>query len=345
MAQPSSKISPLGNYREQPNKAYISTRPFDSNSNTTGTLFTYSTSLNGNFQTVGSLQFNTNATAPNCPRGRLLHLNGKMLIPGVHPGGAAGVNPSTGSTTGGTPATLPFPLVGVYDPVSGLNGYINPQDTTWGSYDATLGATYDLGLANPDSTLAGNGTDNDQPALPACYIPNGLTTVIGAIATGATSLTITKANMTLANGVVGKPQVGQTIYIAGGFVAGETITAINETSTTYVLTLSGAATGAGVAADAAPLYLWYSGTQNTYAGTVVPTPVTAYTPATNATITVTNPNVKADSIILLSYSRFISGLANTLSISGQVDGSFRITQLAGGSATTSLALVNYQIIN
>lgn len=165
MAQPGSKISQGLSYRELPNKAYQSTRAFNTG---TGALYTYSTSLNGNFQTVGSLVVNTASSALNCPTGRVVHANGKVLIPGVHVGGGAGVNPATGSGST-TPATLPFPMVGVYDPVSGLNGYINPQDNTWAAYDATLSAFYD-NTATPGTTLGGQGA---EPRFGSVFVGSG----------------------------------------------------------------------------------------------------------------------------------------------------------------------------
>jgi hypothetical protein len=191
MAQPGSKISQGLSYRELPNKAYQATRGFFSGANTgtgltntTGALFTYSTSLNSQFQTVGSLVFNAGSTAGNSQTGRVLHANGKVLIPNVHPGGGAGVNPSTGAT-GTTPNPLPFPMIGVYDPVSGLNGYINPQDPTWATYDASLSAFYD-NAATPATTLGGQGAEPRYGAAAAATASAALsaTVSIGAARTG-----------------------------------------------------------------------------------------------------------------------------------------------------------------
>lgn len=334
MAQPSSKISPLGNYREQPNKAYISTRLFDSASNPLGTLYTYSTSLNGNFQTVGSLQFNTNATAANCPARRVVHANGKVLIPGVHPGGGAGKDPSSlnaVNTNTSTPTTLPFPLVGVYDPVSGLNGYINVQDSSWAVYDVTLGATYDLGLANPDNTLGGDGVDLDEPVTAAAIIASLSTS------NGLTSATVTAANITF-----GSLAVGQTIVGSAGVPASTTITAITPSNSsgtiTYTLTLSQAATATGTPTAYAH-FVNASGTPHTsYVG--------QFYSAANATPQIFNTNVRKDSIVLFSCSGaaapgapYISAMTDPVSSTG-APGSFTLTF---SSAFTGL--INYQIIN
>jgi hypothetical protein len=168
MSQPGSKISQGNSYRELPNKAYQSTRAFNSGS---GALFTYSTTVNSNLQTVGSLVVNTASSAANCPAGRVVHANGKVLIPGVNPGGGVGVSPATGSGST-TPNPLPFPMIGVYDPVSGLNGYINPHDPTWAAYDASLSAFYN-NAGTPATTLAGQGA---EPRFGAVFIGSAGTT-------------------------------------------------------------------------------------------------------------------------------------------------------------------------
>ncbi len=67
-------------------------------------LFTYSTRV-VDFVTVGTL---TPVGGSNCPKGRFLHENGRKLYPGVHP------------------AVNTF-MVGVYDPVTFLNGFIDPN--------------------------------------------------------------------------------------------------------------------------------------------------------------------------------------------------------------------------
>lgn len=193
MAQPASKISVGLSHRELPNKAYMSTRAFATGS---GALYSYSTSLNSNFQTVGSLVLNTGNSATNCPIRRVVHANGKVLIPGVNPGGGVGVSPVTG-TGSTTPNPLPFPMIGVYDPVSGLNGYINPQDPTWAAYDASLSAFYD-NASTPDSVLAGQGAEPRYGRVAAATASAALSATadigaarVGTITTGFASNEIT----------------------------------------------------------------------------------------------------------------------------------------------------------
>jgi hypothetical protein len=122
------------NYNKQPQKAFISTAPFNTK------LFTYSTSMNSNFQTVGSLVVNATATAANCPTNRVLHANGKTLIPGVNPG-------------------VTRPYIGVFDSVSGLNGFVDGTDPAFATYDANFPFQYDTGLVPAISTLGGEGAN------------------------------------------------------------------------------------------------------------------------------------------------------------------------------------------
>lgn len=122
------------NYNKQPQKAFITTAPFNTK------LFTYTTSLNTSFQTVGSLVVNTAATAGNCPANRVLHANGKTLIPGVNP-------------------NVTKPYIGVFDSVSGLNGFVDGTDPVFATYDANFPFQYDLGLQPAFSTLGGEGAN------------------------------------------------------------------------------------------------------------------------------------------------------------------------------------------
>jgi hypothetical protein len=122
------------NYNKQPQKTFITTAPFNTK------LFTYTTSLNTSFQTVGSLVVNTAATAANCPANRVLHANGKTLIPGVNPG-------------------VTRPYIGVFDSVSGLNGFVDGADPTFATYDVNFPFQYDSGLLPAISTLGGEGAN------------------------------------------------------------------------------------------------------------------------------------------------------------------------------------------
>jgi len=125
------------NYNKQPQKTFVTTVVFNTK------LFTYTTSLNANFQTVGSLVANTAATATNCPENRVLHANGKTLLPGVNP-------------------SVTKPFIGVFDPVSGLNGFIDATDPAFANYDVNFPFQYNSGLQPAISTLGGQGANVRQ---------------------------------------------------------------------------------------------------------------------------------------------------------------------------------------
>lgn len=128
-------ISQGKSFHQQNQKTFLTTTAFNTK------LFTYSTSVNPTtFQTVGTLTPNASATAGNCPANRVLHANGRVLVPGANPG----VN---------------SPLLGVYDPITSLNGFIDPTDPTFSSYDVNMPYQYDLGISSVIATLGGQGAN------------------------------------------------------------------------------------------------------------------------------------------------------------------------------------------
>lgn len=90
-----------GNYPSVPRRSYLSTEPFNT------VFFSYSTAL-VNQVYVGTFSSVSGANATNCPAGRILHETGKKLFPGAN----NGVNDY---------------MVSVYDPISMLTGFINPN--------------------------------------------------------------------------------------------------------------------------------------------------------------------------------------------------------------------------
>ena len=95
--------SSRGSYRTQPTRSYISMAAYQND------FFSYTTSQNPRtFEITGALGPVSGATAGNCPQGRFLYENGKKLLPGVNPG-------------------VETYMVGVYDPVTFLSGYIDPN--------------------------------------------------------------------------------------------------------------------------------------------------------------------------------------------------------------------------
>jgi len=91
-----------GNFSSVPRRSYLSTEAFN------GAIYSYSTAL-VNQVFVGTLTLLSGATGANCPAGRILHETGKKLFPGAN----NGVNDY---------------MVSVYDPISMLTGFINPNN-------------------------------------------------------------------------------------------------------------------------------------------------------------------------------------------------------------------------
>lgn len=190
MSLPASKISPVGNYRQQPNKALISTKPFNSE------FFSYSTYVDSSFNTRGTLAVNAAATAALCPAGRILHANGKFL--------STGVNPDL--TAGGTTYSY---LMGVLDSVTGLNGYINPASATFANYDVNLPVQYDGGNLSIVPPLGGQGAKLQVG-------PQNSFAVFSATTAGTTTLTVTAMT-------AGTIQVGMTVNAATNLTSGQKI--------------------------------------------------------------------------------------------------------------------------
>ncbi len=170
--------APFGkSHSSQPNKAFISTKAFN------GEFFSYSTSVNGSLVTVGSLVLNPSASAALCPSGRVLHANGKFLKTGVHPD----------LSYGGTTYTF---LVGVYDPVTFLNGYINAASSTFAPYDANMPYFDDAGTGVTNPALGGGqGKALFGPSLPATSSA-GAAVSAGNAVTGQVTCS-TSANVTV----------------------------------------------------------------------------------------------------------------------------------------------------
>ena len=110
-------------YAQSYPKSYISTKPFN------GEFYTYSTSLTAKLQTIGILAVSS-ASASICPAGRVLHLTGKKLIPGIND-----------MTVLPLSLTAPTILFAVYDPISFLNGFIDLTSSTFAQYDQNVSNT------------------------------------------------------------------------------------------------------------------------------------------------------------------------------------------------------------
>jgi hypothetical protein len=155
-------------------KSVVSTQAFNNE------FYTYTTSMNSNFQTVGTFSLVSGASVSVCPANRVLHLTGRKLYPDVNP-----MNTFVGALSS------PKFLVSVYDPISFLSGFIDPTSNTFAPFDQNLPNFFNLGRAgsNVAPSLGGQGALVTQPnaltaplyntGLPAVLVPY-VTTTTGA---------------------------------------------------------------------------------------------------------------------------------------------------------------------
>uniref|UniRef100_A0A6C0K6P8 Uncharacterized protein n=1 Tax=viral metagenome TaxID=1070528 RepID=A0A6C0K6P8_9ZZZZ len=110
---------------------------------------------------IGTFTLVSGATASTCPIGRVVHLTGRKLY--------ANINPMNTFVVG-SPLQTPKFLVSIYDPISFLNGFIDPTSTTFASYDQNLPNFFDLGTQGsgvlPPLGGKGGGTSTFKLADP-----------------------------------------------------------------------------------------------------------------------------------------------------------------------------------
>ncbi len=97
-------------FNNTPRLLYIATAAFNDY------FYSYSTSINAQLVTVGTLSAVTDATPGNCPAGRVLRENGRKLYPDANPG-------------------ITTYMVGVYDAQSLLSGFIDPNAQVFQIYN------------------------------------------------------------------------------------------------------------------------------------------------------------------------------------------------------------------
>ena len=123
-----------------PRRQYITTGAFNANFKS----YTVTTLANG--EQTGAFSAVTGATADNCPKGRILHENGKSLIPNRFNSAALNVNDY---------------WVGVYDPASGLKGFIKPNDTVFATLNTNKPGwinAFEQSDSDIDTSLVGTST-------------------------------------------------------------------------------------------------------------------------------------------------------------------------------------------
>lgn len=115
------------------NRSYIAVAAFNLD------FFSYTVTTDNQGRTTGSLGAVSGATSGNCPKGRILRENGRKLYPQANPG-------------------INVYMVGVYDPVTGFKGFIDPNSPVFAPFNT------DKPCYLADSTDPGPGALADKGA-------------------------------------------------------------------------------------------------------------------------------------------------------------------------------------
>jgi hypothetical protein len=163
-------------YLNTPRRSYITTAAFQND------IFRYTTSTNPTTfvvtGTLTSLATVGTGTASNCPANRILRENGKKLYP-------SGLYVANNTTYGAPNPGVTTYMVGVYDPVSFLSGFIDPNSKVFAPYNTDKPEYVARGI-NPN----GN-TEVDQG--PPVYTLGTVTSGAGlGYATPSTGSTVTQ---------------------------------------------------------------------------------------------------------------------------------------------------------
>lgn len=169
-------------------RSYLSVAPFNND------LYVYSTYINANRETKGTFVVNPDATSLNCPKGNVLHENGRKLIPGAYPG-------------------VTTYMVGVYDPQSLLSGFIDPNSPLFASYntDKPNFITPTWGV-DPGT---GGGSTND---LGAPVYTNGTVEAVGNITSTTGNIAATTGSVSAGTTVTAGTSVRAGTFTGAGVV-------------------------------------------------------------------------------------------------------------------------------
>ena len=190
------------NYRSK--RSYVTTGPFN------GSIYSYVTALNttifrqeGRLAAITTSPAGVTLTATNCPGGRILRENGRKLYPTVNPGLLSGDTfQGTANFQGATEAANRM-WVGVFDAVTGVKGFINPNASTFTVYNS------DKSLEIVD-VIETNGTGVNEDIVTAGQIRSSSIT---------TSSTPTAGTITI------NPSLGQVFRFTGTMTGAVTLAA------------------------------------------------------------------------------------------------------------------------
>jgi len=188
-----------GNYPQQPKSAYITT------ANYSNVLYNYTTSLNSQYVTVGSLTTPaTGVNSSNTPAGDYLYENGKKLYPGANPG-------------------ISSFLVGVYSPVSGVSGYIDPNGSIFSPLQSKKPYQVQVRNTAGDYVYNADNTGVEDSGVPV--LTNG--SVLAGTSLGYKSSsygTVTQGTSTTTDVTLNTPTGTITCFTQGTLAAGSTVT-------------------------------------------------------------------------------------------------------------------------
>jgi len=163
-----------GDFSQPTSKSVKATAPYNND------FYTYTVTTNSSFQKVGTFTLVT-SDATLCPVGRVLHLTGAKLVPGINP-----MNTFVGGLTSAGVTSPGRFMLKVYDPVSFLSGYIDPTLGIFSRYDQNLPNFFDLGTTGANPPLGGpNGKVSASQAANASLTT--ATPVAGVVAAGSAS--------------------------------------------------------------------------------------------------------------------------------------------------------------
>jgi hypothetical protein len=150
-------------------RSYIATAVFNAY------FYSYNSTINNSNQRIYTLAVNPLANASNCKAGHILTENGRKLVPGANTDSAN---------------LLRTYMVGVYDPSSGLSGFIDPNSSVFAPYNTNL-PNFIARAGEPNTTTAPDGSTNDMG--PSVFTSGTVTaagqircTTVTVLGTGAT---------------------------------------------------------------------------------------------------------------------------------------------------------------
>jgi len=202
-------MSVTRNPKERPMTAFVATSSFVNN------FYNYTLSSNPTtFAVTGTLSVVTGATAANCPAGRILKENGRRLYSNANPG-------------------ISTFMVGVFDPVTGYSGLIDPNASLFQRYTNERAA--DLADGLDYSVGSGSNHRGDSTYTWGNVVAGGNVVANTQLQSGAGVVALTNSNaVNLTNGQYFTYVMAATTTLAA--------TAVPPAGTVVFLSLTGAYT-------------------------------------------------------------------------------------------------------